>query len=107
MERLSYGELLRAGWMLLWRIVTAIFGLVFIIDTLLIWTMPELVRSAPSLWASAVPLTLTVLLTLFVSCRGSYEHSSTSGFGDFTSWLSTAWAECPFSPTRRWTSYEG
>jgi len=52
METLSYGELLRAGWTLLWRIVTAIFGLVFLIDTLLIWTMPELVRSAPSLWAS-------------------------------------------------------
>jgi hypothetical protein len=66
MERLSYGELIRAGWMLLWRIVTAIFGLVSLIDTLLVWTMPELVRSAPSLWASAVPLTLAVLLTLFV-----------------------------------------
>jgi hypothetical protein len=66
METLTYREALQVGLWLLWRVLLSVFGVVFIMDALFLWLMPELVRSNPPLWASVVPVTIAVVFTLVV-----------------------------------------
>ncbi len=62
----TYAESLKVGWSLFWRGVGSFLVLTFAVNALLIFLLPELTRTSPSLWVALVPLALATLLCTFL-----------------------------------------
>jgi hypothetical protein len=62
----TYEESVRLGWALFWRGVGSFVLLLFGINILLLFLMPELTRTSPSFWVTFLPLLLVTLLCTFL-----------------------------------------
>lgn len=63
----TYEELLRMGWALFWRGVGSFIVLLFGVNILILFLVPELTRTEPSFWVAVLPLaTVTVVCTFLV-----------------------------------------
>jgi hypothetical protein len=66
MEEPTYQESIRIGWTLLWRCVGGFLALLFAVNLFLLFLMPELPRTEPSIWMSLLPVGVAVIISLFV-----------------------------------------
>ena len=66
MDHPTYGERLRIGWLMLWRVLASFFGLVFLLDSAILTLQPELRRAEPSVWVMLLPVLVALLLAVFV-----------------------------------------
>ena len=62
----TYEESVRLGWALFWRGVGSFVLLLFGINTLLLFVMPELTRTSPSLWVAILPIAIATILCSFL-----------------------------------------
>ncbi|MDP9132487.1 MAG: hypothetical protein M3M98_05055 [Nitrospirota bacterium] len=62
----TYTESLKLGWALFWRGVGSFLLLTFAVNALLIFLLPELTRTSPSLWVALFPLALATLFCAFL-----------------------------------------
>jgi hypothetical protein len=65
MERLTYGELVRVGWRLFWRTVGAFMLVTYAVTSFLLFAMPDITRSGPSLWVTFLPVAVGVAISVF------------------------------------------
>lgn len=61
-----YWEALMIGWRILWQGVGSCLAVLFLLNLLLLALLPELPRTTPSLWASALPLLVVFVMALFI-----------------------------------------
>ncbi len=66
MQEPTYLELLRLGWMLFWRVVGSFLAVMFLLNSLVLFLIPELMRTGPSLWAILFPAVTAALISVFV-----------------------------------------
>lgn len=66
MEAPTYQESIRIGWTLLWRCVGGFLILLFAVNVFILFLMPELSRTEPSVWMSLLPLGVATMISLFV-----------------------------------------
>ena len=66
MNEPTYQESIRIGWTLLWRCVGGFLALLFAVNLLLLFLMPELTRTEPSVWMSLLPVSVAAIISLFV-----------------------------------------
>jgi hypothetical protein len=66
MQQPTYDESLRLGWAVFWRGVGSFVLLLFGVNIVLIWLLPELTRTSPSLWIAMLPLVIVTLLCTFL-----------------------------------------
>lgn len=62
----TYAELLRMGWAMFWRGVGSFIVLLFSMNGLILFLMPELTRTEPSFWVAVLPLAMVTVLCTFV-----------------------------------------
>jgi hypothetical protein len=62
----TYEELLRMGWVMFWRGVGSFIVLLFGMNVLILFVMPELTRTEPSFWVAVLPLSVVSVLCTFV-----------------------------------------
>jgi hypothetical protein len=62
----TYQESVRIGWTLLWRCVGGFLALLFAANLFLLFLMPELTRTEPSVWMSVLPVGVAAIISLFV-----------------------------------------
>ncbi|MDP9132170.1 MAG: hypothetical protein M3M98_03430 [Nitrospirota bacterium] len=62
----TYTESLKLGWALFWRSVGSFLLLTFAVNGLLIFLLPELTRTSPSLWVALFPLAFATLFCAFL-----------------------------------------
>ncbi|MCC2641513.1 MAG: hypothetical protein K0S45_1926 [Nitrospira sp.] len=62
----TYEESLKLGWALFWRGVGSFALLIFGVNALILFLLPEMTRTSPSLWVALVPLALATLLCTFL-----------------------------------------
>ncbi len=67
MQAPTYLELLRLGWMLVWRVAGSFLAVMFLLNSLVLFLIPELMRTGPSLWAILFPAVTAALISVFVS----------------------------------------
>ncbi len=67
MQAPTYLELLRLGWMLFWRVAGSFLVIMFLLNSLVLTLIPELMRTGPSLWAILFPAVTAALISVFVS----------------------------------------
>ncbi len=67
MQAPTYLELLRLGWMLFWRVAGSFLAIMFLLNSLVLSLIPELMRAGPSLWATLFPTVTATLISVFVS----------------------------------------
>ena len=65
MDRLTYVELVRVGWMLFWRTISGFLLVTYGATSLLFVAMPDITRSAPSFWITLIPLVAGTVLSVF------------------------------------------
>ena len=61
-----YWDTVAIGWRILWQGIGSFVLALFFANLVLLEWLPELTRTGPSLWALAVPLAATSLLSLFI-----------------------------------------
>lgn len=66
MEEPTYQESIRIGWTLLWRCVGGFLALLFAVNLFLLFIMPELTRTEPSVLMSVLPVGVAGIISLFV-----------------------------------------
>ena len=66
MEAPTYQESIRIGWTLLWRCVGGFLALLFAVNLCILFLMPELSRTEPSIWMALLPLGIAAIISLFV-----------------------------------------
>ena len=66
MQAPTYLELLRLGWMLFWRVAGSFLAVMFLLNSLVLFLIPELMRTGPSLWATLFPAGTAALISVFV-----------------------------------------
>lgn len=66
MEAPTYQESIRIGWTLLWRCVGGFLALLFAVNLFLLFIMPELTRTEPSVWTSLLLIGVAAIISLFV-----------------------------------------
>ncbi len=66
MQAPTYLELLRLGWMLFWRVAGSFLAVMFLLNSLVLFLIPELMRTGPSLWAILFPAVTAAFLSIFV-----------------------------------------
>jgi len=66
MDKPTYQESIRIGWTLLWRCVGGFLALLFAVNLFLLFIMPELTRTEPSVWMSLLPVSVAAIISLFV-----------------------------------------
>jgi hypothetical protein len=62
----TYDESLRLGWALFWRGVGSFVILMFAGNLALLFLLPELSRTSPSLWVALAPLLFATLVSAFL-----------------------------------------
>jgi hypothetical protein len=62
----TYQESVRIGWTVLWRCLGGFLALLFAVNLLILYAMPELTRAEPSLWVSLLPVAVAAVISLFV-----------------------------------------
>jgi hypothetical protein len=62
----TYDESLRLGWALFWRGVGSFVVLLFVANIGLLFLMPELTRTSPSLWVALAPLAFATFISAFL-----------------------------------------
>jgi len=62
----TYAELLLMGWAMFWRGVGSFIVLLFSMNGLILFLMPELTRTEPSFWVAVLPLAMVTVLCTFV-----------------------------------------
>ena len=62
----TYRESVCVGWALFWRIVGSFMLLIFAMNGMLLFLLPELTRSGPPLWVALLPFFIVTLLCTFV-----------------------------------------
>ena len=67
MQAPTYLESLRLGWMLVWRVAGSFLAVMFLLNSLVLFLIPELMRTGPSLWAILFPAGTAALISVFVS----------------------------------------
>ncbi|MEP6888416.1 MAG: hypothetical protein ABI945_08855 [Nitrospirales bacterium] len=65
-EEPTYRESIQIGWTLLWRCLGGFLVLLFAVNLLVLYFIPELTRTEPSLWISLLPVGVAALVSLFV-----------------------------------------
>lgn len=65
-EAPTYQESVRIGWTVLWRCLGGFLALLFAVNLLILYAMPELTRAEPSLWVSLLPVGVAAVISLFV-----------------------------------------
>jgi hypothetical protein len=65
MDEPTYQESIRIGWTLLWRCVGGFLTLLFAVNLFLLFIMPELTRTEPSVWMSLLPVSVAAIISLF------------------------------------------
>ena len=65
-EAPTYQESVRIGWTLLWRCLGGFLALLFAVNLLILYVMPELTRAEPSFWVSLLPIGVAAVISLFV-----------------------------------------
>jgi hypothetical protein len=78
----TYAELLRMGWAMFWRGVGSFIVLLFSMNVLILFLMPELTRTEPSFWVAVLPLAMVTVLCTFVTMP-SLASWSGHRFADF------------------------
>jgi hypothetical protein len=66
MEAPTYQESVRIGWTLLWRCLGGFLALLVAVNLLVLYAIPELTRTEPSLWISLLPVGVAAIISLFV-----------------------------------------
>jgi hypothetical protein len=66
MDEPTYQESIRIGWTLLWRCVGCFLALLFAVNLFLLFIMPELTRTEPSVWMALFPVSVAAIISLFV-----------------------------------------
>ena len=66
MDQPTYRESVQLGWTLLWRCVGGFLALLFAVNLLLLFLMPELTRTEPSVWMSLLPVGVAGIISLLV-----------------------------------------
>ena len=66
MQAPTYLELLRLGWMLFWRVAGSFLAVMFLLNSLVLSLIPELMRAGPSLWATLFPTVTAAFISIFV-----------------------------------------
>jgi hypothetical protein len=66
MDAPTYQESIRIGWTLLWRCVGGFLALLFAVNLFLLFLMPELTRTEPSVWIALLPVSVAAIISLFV-----------------------------------------
>jgi hypothetical protein len=62
----TYEESLKLGWALFWRGVGSFTLLIFGVNAMILFLLPELTRTGPSLWVALFPLALATVLCTFL-----------------------------------------
>jgi hypothetical protein len=65
-EAPTYQESVRIGWTELWRCLGGFLALLFAVNLLVLYLMPELTRAEPSLWVSLLPVGVAAVVSLFL-----------------------------------------
>ncbi len=65
-EQPTYEESVRLGWALLWRGVGSFVLLMFAGNIGLLFLIPELTRTVPTLWIALLPLAFATLISAFL-----------------------------------------
>jgi hypothetical protein len=65
MEEPTYQESIRIGWTLLWRCVGGFLALLLAVNLFIVFMMPELTRTEPSVWMSLLPVGVAAVISLF------------------------------------------
>jgi hypothetical protein len=65
-EAPTYQESVRIGWTVLWRCLGGFLALLFAVNLLVLYLMPELTRAEPSLWVSLLPVGVAAVVSLFL-----------------------------------------
>jgi hypothetical protein len=66
MDEPTYQESVRIGWTVLWRCLGGFLALLFGVNLLVLYAIPELSRTEPSLWISLLPVGMAAIISLFV-----------------------------------------
>ncbi len=66
MQQPRYWEMLAIGWRILWQGVGSVMISLFVANLALLVLLPELTRTAPSVWAWAIPLVIVFVAALFI-----------------------------------------
>jgi hypothetical protein len=66
MDEPTYQESIRIGWTLLWRCVGGFLVLLIAVNLFLLFIMPELTRTEPSVWMALFPVSVAAIISLFV-----------------------------------------
>ena len=66
MDKPTYQESVRIGWTLLWRCLGGFLALLFAVNLLMLYAIPELSRTEPSLWTALLPVGVAAIISLFV-----------------------------------------
>ena len=66
MNEPTYQESILIGWTLLWRCVGGFLALLFAVNLFLLFIMPELTRTEPSVWMALLPVSVAGIISLFV-----------------------------------------
>jgi hypothetical protein len=66
MDEPTYQESIRIGWTLLWRCVGGFLALLVAVNLFLLFIMPELTRTEPSVWMALFPVSVAAIISLFV-----------------------------------------
>ena len=65
-EQPTYEESVRLGWALLWRGVGSFVLIMFAGNIGLLFLIPELTRTVPTLWIALLPLAFATLISAFL-----------------------------------------
>jgi hypothetical protein len=82
-EAPTYQESVRIGWTLLWRCLGGFLVLLFAVNLLVLYLMPELTRAEPSLWVSLLTVGVAAVISLFAIMPVSVRALLSKSFHGF------------------------
>ncbi len=65
-EEPTYRESVRVGWALFWRTIGSFMLLIFLLNGLLLFLLPELTRTGPPLWVALLPFFIVTMVCTFL-----------------------------------------
>lgn len=79
----TYAEATRIGWTILWRGVGSVILVLTLINAFIIYSLPELTRTGPSLITTLFPIILTALLGTFIIMPWVVRYLCTTSYTGF------------------------
>lgn len=79
----TYAEATRIGWTILWRGVGSVILVLTLVNAFIIYSLPELTRTGPSLIATLFPIILTALFGTFIIMPWVVRYLCTTSYTGF------------------------